>query len=221
MNQAIHKAAIIIICLNTAFEVVFQYRFQSEIEIVYFFIAAIVSIIMIKNTAENRSKKYLPVFYCFWPFIMICISAASFCKLALLPFLLSSFIILLCGRFKKKWIKVLVSAVNLAVLSLYLLFLWLAYFFLTSEHGIIKTVYSPDNKYIMVVEETDFSTGGDVSVYFGRNIDFGVLGHYTPRKRKYYGHTDERPELQFIDDNHIRINGRRIESKGNDYIDDY
>lgn len=60
----------------------------------------------------------------------------------------------------------------------------------------IKIVYSSDNKYIMILEECSLgATGGYVNIYVGRNIDFGILGCYMPKKIKYRGPWGERPEF--------------------------
>lgn len=54
-----------------------------------------------------------------------------------------------------------------------------------NQPEVLKTVYSFDNKYMMALEESDLgATGGCVDIYFGRNIDFGLLGHYMPKKTK-------------------------------------
>lgn len=221
-NKNYYKIAIILISMSAIFELVFQYRFRTKIEIVYFFISSFISVVMIKNILGNKTKKYLPVFYYFWPFIMTCIICISHCKFALLPFIVSSLIIVICGKFRKKILKILILVTSVTVTAMYLLLLFIVHqVVVTPEIDIIKTVYSSDKKYVMVVEETDFSTGGQVYVYFGRNIEFGVLGHYMPYRVKYYGNTDVRPVLQFIDDDFISINGQFIETKGNNYIDDY
>lgn len=213
-----YKLAIIIISLNAIFELVFKYRFQSKIEIVYLFLLCFISIVMIKNIVGT--KKYLPVFYYFWPIIMLIINYISFCQFASLPFVITSFIIIIYGKFKYKSIKIFILVVNFIVLAMYLVLI-VGYYISAPQKDILETEYSLDKKYIMVVEESDFFMGGQVYVYVGRNIDFGVLGHYMPVKVKYYGHTGERPEIQFIDDDFISINGEQIEIKGSNYIDDY
>lgn len=219
-NKNYYKIAILLISMSAIFEFVFQYRFRSKIEIFYFFITSYISVIMIKNILGNRTKKYLPVFYYFWPFIIIFIIWISLCKFALLPFIVSSFIFIICGKFRKRIYKILILVTSLTITAMYLLLLvW--YFIVNPQIEIKDTVYSPDNKYVMVVEETNFFLGGQVYVYFGRNIDFGVLGYYMPYRVKYYGNTDVWPELQFINDDFISINGQLIETKGSNYIDDY
>lgn len=215
-----YKIIIIIICLNAFFELIFQYRFQTKIEIVYFFISCFISDFMIKSIVGREAEKYLPVFYYLWPFIMVVIFYISFCKLAMLPFMISSFIIVICGKCKKKWIKILILVPGLIAFSMNLLFL-LGYIIINPSKEIIKTVYSIDKKYVMVVEETEFAKSGHVYVYMGRNIDFGVLGHYKPIKVKYFGRTDERPEILFIDDDFVSINGKIMEIEDNSYIDEY
>lgn len=217
-TQYFYKLAIIIISLNAIFELVFKYRFQSRIDIVYLFILGFISIIMIKNIVGT--KKYLPVFYYFWPIIMLIINYISLCQFASLPFVITSYIIIICGRFKYKSIKIFILVVNFIALSIYLILI-VGYYIFAPQKDILETEYSLDKKYIMVVEESNFFMGGQVYVYVGRNIDFGVLGHYMPVKVKYYGHTGERPEIQFIDDDFISINGEQIEIKGSNYIDDY
>lgn len=48
----------------------------------------------------------------------------------------------------------------------------------------------------MILDEGSVcATGGDVKLYVGRNIDFGILGHYMPTKIKYWEPWGERPEL--------------------------
>lgn len=218
-NKNYYKVVIILISMSAIFEFVFQYRFQSKIDIVYFFIASYISVIMIKDIVGSKTKKYLPVFYYFWPFIIIFINWMSHCKFALLPFVVSSYIIVICGKYKKKFLKVLILVSSLTIATMYLLLI-AGYFIVNPQIEIKDTVYSPDNKYVMVVEETNFFLGGQVYVYFGRNIEFGVLGYYMPYKVKYYGNTDVWPELEFIDDDFISINGQLIETKGNNYIDE-
>jgi len=48
----------------------------------------------------------------------------------------------------------------------------------------------------MILEECSLgATGGYVNIYVGRNIDFGILGCYMPKKIKYRGPWGERPEF--------------------------
>lgn len=220
-----YKIAIIIVCLNSIFELVFQYRFQADIktEAVYFLIWGIVSIVAIKNMVIKKQKKFLSVFYCFWPIIILFIYSISSCKVSLLPLLVSSFIILFFGRYKQKVIKI---GLSIFITALVALIAGCIYFYPLILLGmnrpeVIKTVYSFDNKYIMVLEEADLgATGGYVDVYFGRNIDFGHLGRYMPKKTKYHGHWGERPDFNFINDRLIGINGELIEMKGRNYLSD-
>lgn len=213
-----YKIAIIIISLNAIFELVFKYRFQTRIEIIYFFISGFISAVMIKSIVKTES--YIPVFYYFWPFIMLIINYISLCQFASLPFVVTSFIIVIFGKFRYKLLKILILVTNLTAMVIYLV-LVVGYYIASPQKDILETVYSHDKKYIMVVEETEFFMGGQVYVYLGRNVDFGILGHYKPVKVKYYGHTGETPEIQFIDDDFISINGQLIEIKGSNYIDDY
>ena len=79
----------------------------------------------------------------------------------------------------------------------------------------IEIVHSSDDKYIMILEEGDLgATGGYVNIYAGRNIDFGILGCYMPKKIKYRGPWGERPEMFFVNDRLISINGELIDIKG-------
>lgn len=215
--------AIAVLCLNTAFELFFQYRFQTKIQAVYFIISAVISVAAVKDRIKNHGREYLPVFYCFWPAILLFIMVISECKLCLLPFAVSSFLILFYGRLKNKFVKIAIVSMHLIVLFL-LSFWWLMVYWFAPGPNVLGIVYSPDNKYVMVLEETDFSLGGNTSVYFGRNIDFGILGCYSPRRLKYLGNTiaaDESVEFHFVGDDFISINGMVIERKGKSYIDDY
>lgn len=121
-------------------------------------------------------------------------------------------------------IKLTVIVLNLIVLVMYTLFIWFfdySNLMIKSHTEILEIVYSPDNKYIMVLEETDSSTHEETDVFVGRNIDFGMLGHYMPRRLKYFGNSGERPVIYFVDASFIRIDEEMIEIKGRDYIDDY
>ena len=62
-----YKIAIIIVCLNSIFELVFQYRFQADIKMeeIYFLIWGIVSIVAIKNMVIKKQEKPLPVIIVF------------------------------------------------------------------------------------------------------------------------------------------------------------
>ena len=218
-----YEIAIMLICLNSIFELVFQYRFQTELkmEVIYFLILGAISVIAIKNRVKSNQKTYLPVFYCFWPVIMSFIYFYSICKIALLPLLLSSYIMLFAGRYKRKSIKIGMAVIMSIFYVLIALFIYFFPFALSAMRRpeVVETSYSFDHKYIMVLEETDLgATGGNVDVYFGRNIDFGLLGHYMPMKTKYYGHWGERPDFSFVNNHLISINGELIEMKGRNYL---
>lgn len=218
-----YKIAIIIICLNSIFELVFQYRFQADIktEAVYFVILGIVSIAAIRNMVIKKQKKFLSVFYCFWPIIMLFIYFVSSCKFSLLPLLVSSLIILFLGKYKQKLVKI---SATIFITAVAVLIVACIYFFPLVLLGmnkpeVIEMVSSFDNKYIMVLEETDLgATGGYVEVYCGRNIDFGYLGRYMPKKIKYHGYWGERPDFNFVNDHLISVNGELIEMKGQNYL---
>lgn len=223
-----YKAAIIIICLNSLFELIFQYRFQAEAktEAVYFLLLGIISIAAIKNMVIKNTEDFLPVFYCFWPIIMLFIYLCSPCKMTLFPLLASSFILFFGGRYKQKIIKRLVAIFMAGVVVLIVLYIyvksgfWLGVMLaMGSKTEVIETVDSFDHKYRMVLEETDFGAiGGYVDVYFGRNIDFGILGCYRPKKIKYRGHWGERPDFNFVNNRLISINGELIERRGGGYL---
>lgn len=85
-----YKIAIIVVCLNSIFELFFQYRFQADIkmEVVYFLILGIVSIVEIRNMITKKQKKLLPIFYCFWPIIMLFVYFISSCKVSLIPLII-------------------------------------------------------------------------------------------------------------------------------------
>ena len=93
-----YKMAAIIICLNFLFELVFKYRFVSKIEVFYFIIAVIICIGTIKKMIRMRNGRYLPAFYDLWPAMIMIISCISLFRLSLLPFVISSFMILLLGK---------------------------------------------------------------------------------------------------------------------------
>lgn len=179
-----------------------------------------------KKMIRMSNGKYLPIFYNFWPTIILIISCISLFRLSLLPFVISSFIILLLCEFKKKYVKVIVVGINFIVFIMYLLiggfFFYGNDMFNTTREN-IEIVYSSDNKYIMILEVCSLGAtgGGYVNIYVGRNIDFGILGCYMPKKIKYWGLWGERPEFFFVNDCFISINGEIINIKGNKYIDDY
>ena len=218
-----YKIAIIIVVLNSIFELVFQYRFQADIktEAVYFLIMGIISIVAVKNMVIKKQEKVLPVFYCFWPIIMLFIYSVSSCKLSLLPLLISSLVILFLGKYKQKSVRI---SVIIFITAPAVFIAGCIYFFPLILLGmnkpeVVEIVYSFDNKYMMVLEENDLgATGGNVYVYLGRNIDFGVLGHYMPTKTKYHGHWGERPDFNFVNEHFISINGELIEMKGLNYL---
>lgn len=218
-----YKIAIIIVCLNSIFELVFQYRFQADIKMeeIYFLIWGIVSIVAIKNMVIKKQEKPLPVFYCFWPIIMLFIYSLSSCKVSLLPLLFSSLIILFWGKYKQRLLKISVTIFITAFMALIIGFIYFFPLILLgmNKPQIIEIVYSFDKKYIMVLEETSLgATGGNVDVYFGRNIDFGFLGRYMPKKTKYHGHWGERPDFNFVNNRLISINGELIEMRGRNYL---
>lgn len=218
-----YKTAIIIVCLNSIFELVFQYRFQAapKTEAVYFLISGVISLVAIKDMVIKKQKNSLPLFYCFWPIIMLFIYLISACKLALLPLLVSSIIILFWGRYKRKAVKI---GVSIFITAFVASIAGVIYFFPLIMLGmnkpeVLETVYSFDNKYIMVLEESDLgATGGDVDIYLGRNLDFGILGRYMPKKTKYNGHWGETPDFDFVNDQYISVNGELIEMKGAKYL---
>lgn len=220
-----YKMAVIIIISNFLFEHVFKYRFETKIEVFYFIIAVIICIGMIKKVIRMSNGRYLPIIYNFWPAIILIISCISLFRLSLLPFVISSFIILLLGGFRRKFVKVIVVGINFIFFLMYLLigvfFFYGNTLFNTTREN-IEIAYSSDNKYKMILEECDLgATGGYVNIYVGRNIDFGILGCYMPKKIKYRGLWGERPEILFVDDGFISINGEMIDIKGNKYIDHY
>lgn len=216
-----YKIAVVILCLNFMFELVFQYCFKTQIEVFYFFIGVIICAVMIKNVIGKNNNKYLSVFYYFWPAVILIISCVSLYRFSLFPFVISSFVLLFLGKFKKKFIKIIFIFFNSIVLIMYLLIGSLFLFF-SPVKEIVETIYSSDHKYVMILEESDVgATGGNVNIYVGRNIDFGILGWYMPRKIKYWGVWGERPEFFFVDDRSISINGEIIEIKGNKCIDNY
>jgi len=217
--------AAIIICLNFLFELVFKYRFVSKIEVFYFIIAVIICIGTIKKMIRMRNGRYLPAFYDLWPAMIMIISCISLFRLSLLPFVISSFMILLLGRSRKRSVKVIVVGINFIGLIMYIsigvfFFYGNAMFNTTREN--IEIVHSSDDKYIMILEEGDLGAiGGYVNIYAGRNIDFGILGCYMPKKIKYRGPWGERPEMFFVNDRLISINGELIDIKGDRYIDGF
>ena len=218
-----YKIAIIIVCINSIFELVFQYRFQADIKMeeIYFLIWGIVSIIAIKNMVIKEQEKPLPVFYCFWPIIMLFIYSLSSCKVSLLPLLVSSLIILFWGKYKQRLLKISVTIFITAFTALIIGFIYCFPLILLgmNKPEVVEIVYSFDKKYIMVLEESDLgATGGNVDVYFGRNIDFGLLGRYMPKKTKYHGHWGERPDINFVNDRLISIHGELIEMRGRNYL---
>ena len=181
---------------------------------------------MIKDIIRNKNKRELSILYCFFPIIMTFIIFFSLCKFSLMPFWVSSFIIFFCGRFKNKILKLIVAIFIVVIISLSVLFIYFNslgfMLFLKAQTEVVEIKYSSDNRYVMVLEETDLgATGGEVNIYVGRNIDFGFLGRYMPARKKYYGHSGERPEFEFVDDDFISINGGIIERRGSYYIDDY
>lgn len=122
---------------------------------------------------------------------------------------------------KKNFIQSMVIVADSIVLIMYILFWWFFINYVSPVTTVIETVYSPDNQYLMILEQTDLMTNGEVDLYVGRNIDFGILGRYKPVRRKYHGHSDDRPDIKFIDDDFISINGEVIERRDIYYIDDY
>lgn len=220
-----YKIAVVIIILNFVFEIVFQYHFETKIEVFYFFIAVVICSVMIKNMIIKNNKKNITIFYCFWPTIILFISCISLYRFSLLPFVISSFAILFLSEFKKKHVKIVIIITNFIVLIMYLLIGGVLFYSLNIFHSTkenVEIVYSADSKYVMILEESNLgATGGYVKIYVGRNIDFGIMGRYMPKKVKYWGPWGERPEFFLVNDYSISINGEIIEIKSNKYIDDY
>ncbi|MGL5434734.1 MAG: hypothetical protein ACRDBO_04935 [Lachnospiraceae bacterium] len=216
-----YKIIAVALCMNCIFAVVYKYRFETKIDIIYFIILAVISVFKIKNMIEVDEKKSLSIFYCIWPIIILFISFLSLYRLPLITLVISSFIIIVIGRFKRRYIKILIISIWL-ILCIAYLFWGVLFFMFNSVTTIVECEYSHDNKYIMVLEETSTgATGGYVFVSIGRNIDFGFFGTFMPQKVKYHGRWGERPEFHFVDDEIISINGELIKRRGGDYIDDY
>ncbi len=135
----------------------------------------------------------------------------------MIPILLASIIIIFIVKLKN-WIK----AIIIIIFALPILFSALVYFFVFINFAptkIIEKIYSPNKKYIAIIQEVDSGAlGGDVYVFVGKNIDFGFLGAYEPRTIKYEGYWGDRPKVEFKDNITISIDEKILNIYDKEFI---
>ncbi len=89
-----------------------------------------------------------------------------------------------------------------------------------SGFGIItdlQDIPSPNGQYSLILRESDEGAlGGSVEVLVEENISskqiLGIVKRVNSSDRKilYYGHWGERPEISWVDDENVRVNGREF-----------
>lgn len=209
----IYVIIVTLLFINVLFEFCFKYLFYTKIGGVYFVFSSI--FIYLYFISQKKTTDFLNIKLTYILYVIIIIICAR--KLFLIPFIAIPYINVTNSNIDKGK-KILFILGNCVLLVL----LYLMFLFYTNTRSVIDIKFSNDRKYIAVVESIDLgATGGETDVYVGRNINLGVLGYYCPRKLKYYGHSDERPEIEFLEEGKIMIKNRTIEIKGNKYIDDY